>query len=206
MISCKSIKTFFYINTFLISLSKVLTIYDYFFISTLARNSILMLFIYIGLLNKQSIVDEPPRPFKITDYVLFCSSTLLQSSTEQIVKVYQQKDTFNFLLKLLLFVVILDLLIYFYKFHKTHHRYKHHVLLNTFPTLIFFYFIRFSLFQTQLIFVYKSFIEISGYSGKIVSGGCFPLCIWLPKLLNIDLYTNEHDKHHSQNKIKRFSL
>ena len=37
----------------------------------------------------------------------------------------------------------------------------------------------------------------------------FPQCIWLPRLFNIELYTEDHDLHHSRNNCnysKRFSL
>jgi len=66
-----------------------------------------------------------------------------------------------------------------------------------------------SLFEFQLCMVYKMFSEISGHSGKILSPtSCFPQCIWLPRALSIQLYTEEHDLHHSSNDYnyaKRFS-
>jgi sterol desaturase/sphingolipid hydroxylase (fatty acid hydroxylase superfamily) len=114
---------------------------------------------------------------------------------------------------------------YFYCFfHKKHHKFNHPIAITTFyqdpidliitnsiPTIIALYFTP-SIFYTQfnIIVVYKNFIEISGHSGKwSYPTSSFPQCIWLPKLLRIELYTEDHDLHHSLNSCnyaKRFSL
>jgi len=122
----------------------------------------------------------------------------------------------------------------YYGFHKIHHWHAHPTLINTFchhpvdlflmdcvPTLVAFWVFSgvFDAFQVQLILVYKAFIEISGHCGKSslrksladkpLHTGSFPLCIWLPRLLCIDLITEDHDLHHSIhtcNYGKRFSL
>jgi sterol desaturase/sphingolipid hydroxylase (fatty acid hydroxylase superfamily) len=61
-----------------------------------------------------------------------------------------------------------------------------------------------------MIIVYKNFIEISGHSGKkLYPTSCFSQFKWLPQWLNIELYTEDHDLHHSLNNCnygKRFSL
>jgi hypothetical protein len=108
--------------------------------------------------------------------------------------------------------------------HKKHHRYRHPTSLLTFYqdpldliitnstpqiiTLLLFPYI--SLFMFNIILIYKSFIEISGHSGKkLYPSGSFSQFIWLPKLLNIVLYTEDHNLHHSLsncNYSKRFSL
>jgi len=83
------------------------------------------------------------------------------------------------------------------------------ILLECIPTLISSYIMKFNSFEIQLVLVYKSFIEISGHSGKDIKSGSFPICIWLPKLFNIELFTKQHDLHHSKffyNYSKRFSL
>jgi len=108
-------------------------------------------------------------------------------------------------------------------FHKKHHRFAHPRPITTFyqdpidllvtvsiPTVLSLLFIpAISLFEFQLYMVYKMFSEISGHSGKILSPtSCFPQCIWLPRMLTIQLYTEEHDLHHSSNDCnyaKRFS-
>ena len=120
----------------------------------------------------------------------------------------------------------------YYGFHKIHHWHAHPTLIDTFchhpvdlflmdcvPILVAFWVFSdvFDAFQVQLILVYNSFIEISGHSGKSsrrknnpgYHTGCFPLCIWLPRLLCIELITEDHDLHHSThtcNYGKRFSL
>jgi sterol desaturase/sphingolipid hydroxylase (fatty acid hydroxylase superfamily) len=57
---------------------------------------------------------------------------------------------------------------------------------------------------------YKTFIEISGHSGKkLYPNGSFSQFIWLPRFFNISLYTEDHALHHSSNYCnysKRFSL
>lgn len=60
-----------------------------------------------------------------------------------------------------------------------------------------------------LMLVYKTFIEVSGHTGKQVKSSSFPLCIWLPRIFGIELYTEQHHLHHLNsncNYSKRFSL
>jgi sterol desaturase/sphingolipid hydroxylase (fatty acid hydroxylase superfamily) len=114
---------------------------------------------------------------------------------------------------------------YLYKFlHKKHHKFKHPMLITTFyqdpldllitnslPTIISLKIIpNISYFQFNLIIIYKNFIEISGHSGKrLYPNTSFSQFIWLPRWLNIGLYTEDHDLHHSLNNCnysKRFSL
>ena len=64
--------------------------------------------------------------------------------------------------------------------------------------------------QHAILLVYKSFVEVSGHSGKDVGGASsFPQCKWLPTLLGIELYTQDHHTHHRNSKTnfsKRFSI
>ena len=191
-----------------------------------------MLFIHYGTREKANVSTIKPKRIGTQDYMYLCSSTLLQSSTEYIVMSYCDRPLINFFpLYLFVFEVVLDFFHYvthrlshtFYRFHKTHHHHTQPRLLNTFwhhpidlffieciPTMIAFYIVRGSSFWMQSALVYKSFIEISGHSGKRVApSSCFPLCVWLPRSLGIELYTENHDRHHSSsmcNFSKRFSL
>ncbi len=114
---------------------------------------------------------------------------------------------------------------YLYKYlHKTHHTFNHPtaiiafyqdpldlVITNSVPTILTLMImpnISYRIFN--LILVYKMFIEISGHIGKkMYPTSSFSQFIWLPRLLNIELYTEDHDLHHSLNNCnygKRFSL
>lgn len=112
-----------------------------------------------------------------------------------------------------------------YKFiHKKHHKFPHPiaitafyqepldlVITNSVPTaLTLFLFPYVSSNQFVFLTVYKKFVEISGHTGKISKPSCsFPQFIWLPKMLHIELYTEDHDLHHSLNNCnyaKRFSM
>ena len=106
--------------------------------------------------------------------------------------------------------------------HKKHHNdyyinintsYNHtmcdYILTNTLPLLFAGYMIPSSVYTYNLIFWYKNFIEFSGHTGKENKSGSFPQCIWIPKLLNIELYNSDHNMHHTNpncNFSKRFSL
>lgn len=109
-------------------------------------------------------------------------------------------------------------------FHKVHHRFLYPTSMTTFyqdpvdllitnsvPTLFAVSMIpRISYLMLHWILIYKNFIEISGHCGKIAyPSASFPQCIWIPRILGIDLYTENHDLHHSLNNCnyaKRFSL
>ncbi len=116
-----------------------------------------------------------------------------------------------------------------YKYvHKKHHMYKYPnsmiayyqhpldvLLTNSIPIIISMITLQFilpqlTLTQLCLFFTYKSYVEIAGHSGKITKkASCFPQFMILPKLLKIELYTSDHDLHHTQNNCnysKRFSL
>lgn len=61
----------------------------------------------------------------------------------------------------------------------------------------------------NLIMIYKIFIEISGHSGKKIKATSFPQFMWLPKIFDIELRTEDHDLHHTLNNCnysKRFKL
>jgi sterol desaturase/sphingolipid hydroxylase (fatty acid hydroxylase superfamily) len=114
------------------------------------------------------------------------------------------------------------------QFHKKHHQYQQPNVWITFhqhpmdlfftnlcPTLITFWIMKryicdISLLQWKWINTYKTYIEICGHTGKDIPKTCgFPQCIWIPKILKIELYTKDHDRHHSENNCnysKRFII
>ena len=184
--------------------------------------------------------DEPTPIESWKDLVLFGTTTLLQATTHWYILQggYTNTTVIFFLNRLFLFEICMDLGHYvmhralhtrlLYPIHKMHHHYPKPTLLNTFyhnpvdlflldclPTyasilLLQFCFGSFTPLQLQMVFVYKSFVEIAGHSGKhSVPTGSFPLCIWLPRNFGISLYTEDHDLHHKTghcNYAKRFSL
>ena len=111
-------------------------------------------------------------------------------------------------------------------FHKSHHKFQHPnamttfyqhpvdlILSNSIPTLlsllILSQFFSVSFFFFLLATTFKTFIEISGHTGKDEKTPSFVQFIWLPQWLNIELYTHDHDLHHTRNNCnyaKRFSL
>ena len=144
-------------------------------------------------------------------------------------------DFYSFVPLSFLFEIIFDLFHYishrilhskhFYKYcHKKHHKFSHPSIITTFyqdpldifmsnsiPTIVTLVCLpNISYFQFHLISIYKSFIEISGHCGKWSNPtGCFPQLMWFPKMLHIELYTEDHDRHHTENNCnyaKRFSL
>jgi len=116
---------------------------------------------------------------------------------------------------------------YIYRyFHKLHHLHRYPVSILTFyqhpidliitnsvPIFLSLYILsKFhpsSFFMYKLLTAYKTFIEVSGHSGKKPNGSSFIQFFWLPKIFNIQLTTEDHYKHHTINNCnysKRFSL
>jgi sterol desaturase/sphingolipid hydroxylase (fatty acid hydroxylase superfamily) len=108
--------------------------------------------------------------------------------------------------------------------HKKHHTYSHPIailtyyqepvdllLSNSIPTaLTLMLSPSMSLFEFNVILVCKTYVEISGHAGRhLYPSHSFCQFVWLPRIFGIQLYTEDHDKHHSINNCnygKRFSL
>ncbi len=113
--------------------------------------------------------------------------------------------------------------------HYTHHQhhsptlvstFNHHILDLICTNVIPFYLttlictqileIRISTYMIFILYISKIYIELCGHSGKNIKHiGSFVQCVWLPRLLGIDLYTLDHTNHHYYNNCnysKRFSL
>jgi sterol desaturase/sphingolipid hydroxylase (fatty acid hydroxylase superfamily) len=107
-------------------------------------------------------------------------------------------------------------------FHKEHHAEKylytsvtfHHslgdlLITNTVPFLLTCYIVGVHEYFLFLYVWYKVFGEIGGHLSKDVKASSFAQCMWIPRLLKIELYTHDHTIHHSypnKNFSKRFSL
>lgn len=109
--------------------------------------------------------------------------------------------------------------------HKTHHKHTHPVAINayyfspldlifsicipmTLTVLILPY--NLSFFEYLMLSVYKQYTELAGHVGRqLAPASSFPQCIWLPRVLHIEYYAEDHDLHHKLNNCnfsKRFSL
>jgi sterol desaturase/sphingolipid hydroxylase (fatty acid hydroxylase superfamily) len=147
-------------------------------------------------------------------------------------------DMLYFIPKSFLFEIIFDLFHYIthrlehktkffaHKIHHQHHTptlvstFNHHILdlicTNVIPFYITSYIcivllqIRISNYMLFILYISKIYIELCGHSGKNIKHiGSFVQCVWLPRLLDIDLYTIDHTNHHYYNNCnysKRFSL
>eukprot|EP00516_Mucochytrium_quahogii_P011245 CAMPEP_0203790250 /NCGR_PEP_ID=MMETSP0100_2-20121128/3938_1 /ASSEMBLY_ACC=CAM_ASM_000210 /TAXON_ID=96639 /ORGANISM=" , Strain NY0313808BC1" /LENGTH=234 /DNA_ID=CAMNT_0050693363 /DNA_START=580 /DNA_END=1284 /DNA_ORIENTATION=- len=117
-----------------------------------------------------------------------------------------------------------------YRFHKSHHKFLHPSPLATFhqhpfdiaftnilPNLLALSLLRrftgvnFYGFEYTLLMSYKTFVEIAGHAGIESHATSFPQFAPLPKALNMELRSNDHDLHHSAplkacNYSKRFTL
>jgi len=108
--------------------------------------------------------------------------------------------------------------------HKIHHYkntptyldtyYQHPIdliLSNSIPLIVSILLLnRLTYLQFCLITVYKTAVEIAGHTGKkTYPTSSYPQFPWLPKYLQIELYTEDHDLHHRHlncNYAKRFSF
>jgi len=108
--------------------------------------------------------------------------------------------------------------------HKRHHRYNHPTLLAGYymspVDMMLTYCLPFTIATTftsintatdlNVLMTYLAFQEFSGHLGKkMAPASSFVQFMWLPRLLGIELYTEDHDLHHTLSTVnysKRFAL
>jgi len=107
--------------------------------------------------------------------------------------------------------------------HKKHHKFNHPstdttyymsgldvIVTHCLPLIITSYIVNLTQYEFLLMNIYLSYQEIGGHIGKKMSPtSSFAQAVWIPKWLQIELYTEDHDLHHSKincNYAKRFSL
>lgn len=97
--------------------------------------------------------------------------------------------------------------------HTTYHQhYLDIILTNSIPFILTYWMFPFKLssWQLHMMLVYKTFVEISGHCGRVLyPASSFPQFIWLPRVLGVSLYAEDHHIHHTKimfNFGKRFSL
>jgi len=182
--------------------------------------------------------SQPPQPSYKGEFLLYvASASLIKGVTHHMLMNNLHDESWYspyFILSSFLFEIIFDLshytlhrtmhsLPFLYPIHKTHHKFLHPSAITTFymnpldlilsysvPLTISSHLIELSQFDFLLMTVYLTYQEIAGHLGKeMCPTSCFAQCIWLPRMLGIELYTEDHDLHHSQFKYnfgKRFSL
>lgn len=106
-----------------------------------------------------------------------------------------------------------------HKYHHQDHRISvvttfHHsladlILTNLFPLVCISYLYPLPL-RTYFIWSwFKTLVEMGGHSGKYGKSSSFPQCVWIPKALGIEMYADNHNKHHTNPEVnfsKRFAL
>lgn len=111
-----------------------------------------------------------------------------------------------------------------YKYiHKKHHKFSYPSAEMSFymspidvglsysvPLAISLFFVKFSHYDFILLTTYLTYQEIGGHLGKIMyPTSCFAQCVWLPRMFQIELYTEDHNIHHTKfkyNYSKRFMI
>lgn len=144
------------------------------------------------------------------------------------------KDVIYFIPKSFIFELVFDLGHYtvhrllhsypiLYKYiHKKHHEdkliniyttYNHtlldYIITNNIPLIITSYIVPMTRYEQIIMKGYKSITELSGHTGKKNKSSSFIQCIWIARLLRIELNNNDHNNHHiytNYNYSKRFSI
>jgi sterol desaturase/sphingolipid hydroxylase (fatty acid hydroxylase superfamily) len=83
------------------------------------------------------------------------------------------------------------------------------LLTNTLPLLFASQIVPTSHLFICVMMWYKTLLEVGGHLGKVTKANSFPQCIWLPRLLKIELKSEDHNLHHRnpmRNFSKRFSI
>jgi len=209
------------------------------FIANIIKISLLTIIIYLLSYQKKYYTDGVRNNiFSITDYVKTTSidtlSFYLIVNNIATLTTNIGNDIIYFIPKSFIFELIFDFCHYW--MHRTLHMYpilyinihkKHHndklidiyttfshtipdyLLTNTLPLIITSSIIPMTTYQITIQFMYKVLLEIAGHSGKVNKSSSFAQCIWLPRLFNIELKTNDHNTHHinaQYNFSKRFSI
>ena len=231
MISFNSLKIFITLNSLLCTSCYIEYLIDNSLDFFITFNTILLKnYFFISLidynLKSKKVLESNKRTKPIESFykefdMFVVSSTFTETCTSLIVKSYILENKTDIFYDLIYFIpisfcyeIVFDFFHYITHFI-SHSRYIYHpldlIITNMIPNLLTIYigFSNISLFQYKLLTVYKTFIEISGHSGKEYNGSSFTQFFWLPKFFNIHLKTEDHDLHHSANNCnyaKRFTI
>jgi len=90
-----------------------------------------------------------------------------------------------------------------------HHTIADLLLTNLLPLVFTAYIYPLPLYTYIVWLWYKTLIEMGGHSGKYGKSSSFTQCIWIPRILGIEMYSDNHNMHHTNpgcNFSKRFAL
>jgi Delta7-sterol 5-desaturase len=186
----------------------------------------------MGLICK----EKYPNEFLVNVAITACvKSSLLWFAQSLLFTFSDSMITPFFIIKLFVFEVIFDGVHYvmhrsihsvpllYYWVHKKHHQHVHPNVYTSFymspidlvltygmPLFVGLWVVPFSMFELSLVSTYLTYQEIGGHIGKkMAPTSSFALFVWLPRWLQIELYTEDHDYHHRHGNVnfsKRFSL
>jgi sterol desaturase/sphingolipid hydroxylase (fatty acid hydroxylase superfamily) len=188
-----------------------------------------------GLMYMNSIQIRETQPYKKVFYVsLFNSGTLLLSHAFANPSTHVLQELVFFIPYSFLFEVIFDFFHYsthrlshkipflYNAFHSYHHRHVYPTVLTTFehkygdlfltnmlPVILTTLLLQPSQYFLSIWIGYKVLEEMYGHIGIPKHASSFPQCMWLPRLLGVELYSSQHALHHlkpSVNYSKRFIL
>lgn len=234
MPSLRSMQTFLLMNSFIL-LNTYIHHYHIFpsFLGSLYKNTLLFGFVCLVSRNKPYLHESPTLTFSFSYFLCGTSIDFLTHICMNSIAYRTSFSPYFLLLQLFMFEILFDFFHYWthrishiypilYRFHKIHHSshpvqasvtFQHHpidlLLTNTLPLLICTYCIPCSHYFITIIMWYKTIQEIGGHTGKDIRSSSFIFCIWLPKLLGIELYSRDHALHHTMpmyNFSKRFSI
>jgi sterol desaturase/sphingolipid hydroxylase (fatty acid hydroxylase superfamily) len=191
------------------------------FIGSLYKNSILYLFVSFASKNKPYLQEIPTQSLNLPYFVCGTIVDVLTHFGMNILCKNIKISPLFFLPYLFLFELLFDFFHYWthrlshkyaflYSFHRLHHSshpihisttFQHHpidlLFTNTLPLLLCVTCIPSSPKFITAVLWYKTIQEIAGYTGRDLSGSSFVACIWLPRILTIELYSRDHTLHHS---------
>ena len=216
-----SVSRFIFINAFILGVGHIF--------NPILRSLIFVLFFHVILYYKDKKIQITKKHIKYL--ILAC----IYEYTIEYMMINNTNHTLyiTFPIKLFLFEIIFDFFhyvmhrfmhIYFRRIHGVHHNQKQKLVpLDTFvqhpidiictnmiPFICSIYLIN-GYHEYKYISAYKLYTEIAGHSGGLEDSSttCFPLCVYIPRVMDIQLSVRDHTMHHQVGKgnySKRFTL
>lgn len=208
------------------------------YFSSLLKN-ITMPYLLNQITNNKSRINDKTIPHKTNteNVITNISFVSLTDTVSILICSYYDTSLYNsillFIPSMFMFEVVFDFFHYWahrtchhkylYWIHKQHHQdtydlniystFNHYpldlLLTNILPMYLTSNIVPMTRLNFMTFMFYKTYIEISGHMGIILNSSSFPQCVWIPRLLNIDLYAEDHYEHHikyNYNYSKRLNI